>query len=67
MNKKLNLENIITFRVCPNCGSDKLEKFDELSDGMGIDGMTEVQFAEYLAGTWGTFYCQQCGKQIDFD
>ena len=67
MNKKLYIENNIPIRVCPNCGSDKIEKFDELSEGMGIDGMTEGQNAEYLAGTWGTFYCQQCGKRIDFD
>ena len=60
------MENNIPIRLCPNCGSNKLEKFDELSEGMGIDGMTEGQYAEYLAGTWGTIYCQQCGERIDF-
>ncbi len=60
-----NKDNIL-IRECPNCRSDKLEKFDELSEGMGFDGMTEGEYAEYLAGTWGTIWCQQCGEQIDF-
>ncbi len=63
---ELSNEDNIPIRLCPNCGSDKLEKFDEFSEGMGIDGMTEGQYAEYLAGTWGTIYCQQCGERIGF-
>jgi len=57
----------IPISVCPGCGSNKLEKFDEISEGMGIDGMTEGQLAEYLAGTWGTVVCQECGEHIDYD
>jgi len=56
-----------SIKTCPNCGSNRLEKFDKLSEGMGIDGMTEGELAEYLAGTWGTFYCKQCGNSIDLE
>ena len=52
---------------CPKCDSLLLEKFNELSDGMGIDGMTEGQLAEYLAGTWGTFTCLECGCTFDYE
>ena len=52
---------------CPRCKSQLLEKFDELRDGMGIDGMTEGQLAEYLAGTWGSFTCLECGYTFDYE
>jgi hypothetical protein len=57
----------IPFDVCPYCGSKMLEKFDELSEGMRIDGMTEGQLAEYMVGTWGTVYCLNCGRSIDYE
>jgi predicted nucleic-acid-binding Zn-ribbon protein len=52
---------------CPKCGSRNFEKFDELSDGQGIDEMTEGQFAEYIAGTWGTLECLDCGESFDYE
>ena len=57
----------VPFDVCPYCGSDMIEKFDELGEGMGIDGMTEGQLAEYMAGNWGTLYCLKCGRSIDYE
>jgi hypothetical protein len=48
------------FKVCPACGSRRLEKFDEIAAGMGIDGMSEGQLAEYMAGSWGSVYCLDC-------
>ncbi|MHA1328950.1 MAG: hypothetical protein ACTSRH_16775 [Promethearchaeota archaeon] len=54
--KILELTNLNSKRKCPKCGSSCLEKFDELRDGMGMEGMTEGQFTESLAGTWGTYY-----------
>jgi len=54
-------------RRCPKCGSVALEKFDELREGMGSDGMTEGEYAEYLAGTWGTLICMDCGYSFDYE
>jgi hypothetical protein len=55
----------IPFIICPYCGSGNLSKFDELEDN--ADEMTEGQFADYMAGHWGTVECLDCEKSIDFD
>lgn len=55
----------IPFSRCPYCGSSNLSKFDELEDS--ADEMTEGQFADYMAGHWGTVECLDCDKSIDFD
>jgi len=52
---------------CPKCGGHNFEKFDELRDGQGIEEMTEGQFAEYMAGTWGTLECLDCGETVDYE
>jgi hypothetical protein len=52
---------------CPKCGGNNFEKFDELRDGMGDDEMTEGQLAEYMAGTWGTLECLDCGETVDYE
>jgi len=52
---------------CPKCGGNNFEKFDELREGMGVDEMTEGQFAEYMAGTWGTLECLDCGETVDYE
>ena len=52
---------------CSNCGGNNFEKFDELNEGMGVDEMTEGQFAEYMAGTWGTLECLDCGETVDYE
>ena len=62
-----NPEEINIGIQCPECGNPFLEKFDELRDGMGIDGMTEGQLAEYLAGTWGTYTCLKCDYTFDYE
>lgn len=62
-----DMSDYIPFNTCPFCGNTALEKFDEFRDGMGIDGMSEGELAEYLAGTWGTVYCLKCGKSFDYD
>lgn len=55
----------IPFSTCPYCGSRHLSKFDELEEN--ADEMTEGQFADYMAGHWGTVECLDCEKSIDFD
>jgi predicted nucleic-acid-binding Zn-ribbon protein len=62
-----NMEDSIPFDSCPKCGSKNLSKFDELSEGMGIDGMTDAQFSEYEAGNWGTVTCNDCGHTANYD
>jgi predicted nucleic-acid-binding Zn-ribbon protein len=52
---------------CPKCGGNSFEKFDEVRDGMGVEEMTEGQFAEYMAGTWGTVECLDCGESVDYE
>jgi hypothetical protein len=65
--KKIYCEgNKFLFAPCPKCGSRSLQKFDELRDGCGVDGMTEGQLAEYLAGNWGTLICSKCSHSFDF-
>lgn len=54
----------VPFKRCPKCGSAKLEKRDEFHDG---GGMSEGEFAEYMAGTWGTVSCIHCGHVVDYD
>jgi hypothetical protein len=54
------------FQACPECGSNRLGKFDELGAGMGVDGMSEGQLAEYMAGSWGTVYCLDCEAVLQF-
>lgn len=58
--------NEILFTRCPSCGSFRLRQFDEFSEGCGVDGMTEGQLAEYMAGTWGTIICSKCGSRFEF-
>ena len=56
------MEHHIPIKKCPNCRSTNLEKLRE-----EMDDMSEGELAEYLAGTWGTIYCLDCGKSIDYD
>jgi len=62
-----NMEESMPFDRCPKCGSKNLSKFDELRDGMGSEGMTDGELAEYEAGNWGTVTCLDCGHTVDFD
>jgi|WetSurMetagenome_2_1015567.scaffolds.fasta_scaffold705191_1 hypothetical protein len=62
-----NMEDSMPFDQCPKCGSKNLSKFDELRDGMGSEGMTDGELAEYEAGNWGTVTCLDCGHTVDFD
>ena len=59
----------IPCECCPKCDAPRemLEKFDELEDGMGADGMTDGQHAEYLAGNWGDIQCLKCGHRWSYD
>lgn len=47
---------------CPKCGGKEFEKIEE-----SLDEMTEGQMAEYLAGTWGTVTCINCGTEFGYD
>ena len=43
-------------KVCPFCGDVASLEFYHLAP-KDMDDLTEGQFAEYMAGTWGTVYC----------
>lgn len=58
--------NEILFTRCPSCGSFRLRQFDEFSEGCGVDGMTDGQLADYMAGTWDTIVCSKCGSRFEF-
>lgn len=62
---EFDMSGHIPFDKCPNCGSRDLQKIDEFTEGVGIEGMTEGQLAEYMAGTWGTVECVNCGP-VDY-
>lgn len=51
---------------CPFCGSADLKKFDELTEGIGADELSEQELADYRAGKWGTLICKKCGLSIDY-
>ena len=49
--------------TCPKCGSvDSLELVEE-----DTESMTEGQFAEYMAGTFGVSICAVCGHEVDWE
>ena len=49
---------------CPKCGGFALEERNELGR-LGIEGLTEGQCAEYLAGN-RTAVCLKCGAATDY-
>jgi predicted nucleic-acid-binding Zn-ribbon protein len=60
-----DMSGFIPFNQCPKCGSENLEKHDEL-EKWG-EHMSEGQLAEYVAGTWGSVFCLDCGWSDDYE
>lgn len=51
----------IPFEKCPECKSTQLKKIQ-----LDIETMTEGQWADYMAGNWGSVSCLKCGETIDY-
>ena len=51
-------------KTCPHCGSSKVVFYDQEED---LDDLTDGQLADYLAGNWGTGYCETCHHIISWE